>query len=89
MTWGKMWDNIPAQEEIEMKKEVYEVSEFGKLVRDTRKRQGVTQVALAAIANVGPRFIGDLERGKKTIELGKALHVAYLLGIKIEMNTDE
>jgi HTH-type transcriptional regulator / antitoxin HipB len=57
---------------------------FGAAVRTYRKRQGATQVQLAAIANTGVRFIGDLENGKPTIQLNKALHVADILGIKIE-----
>ena len=57
---------------------------FGELVRAYRKKQGVTQVQLAAIANTGARFIGDLENGKPTVQLNKALRVAKILGIKIE-----
>jgi len=57
---------------------------FGEIVRAYRKKQGVTQVQLAAIANTGARFIGDLENGKPTVQLNKALRVAKILGIKIE-----
>ena len=57
---------------------------FGVAVRAYRKQQGATQVQLAATANTGVRFIGDLENGKPTIQLNKALHVADILGIKIE-----
>ncbi|MDR3020839.1 MAG: helix-turn-helix domain-containing protein [Treponema sp.] len=57
---------------------------FGEAVRLHRKNQGATQTQLAAIANTGARFIGDLENGKPTIQLDKALRVAHLLGLKIE-----
>jgi len=57
---------------------------FGAAVRTYRKRQGATQVQLAAAANTGVRFIGDLEHGKPTIQLNKALRVADILGLKIE-----
>ena len=57
---------------------------FGKAIRMYRKKQGVTQAQLAAVANTGIRFIGDLENGKPTIQLDKALHVAKILGMEIE-----
>ena len=57
---------------------------FGKAVRLYRKRQGATQTQLAAIANTGLRFIGDLENGKPTVQLDKALQVAKILGLKME-----
>lgn len=50
-----------------------------------RKKQGATQIQLAAIANTGVRFIGDLENGKPTVQLDKALRVAKTLGMRIEI----
>ncbi|HEY3860123.1 MAG TPA: hypothetical protein VGM47_11000 [Gammaproteobacteria bacterium] len=32
---------------------------------------------------MGPRFIAELERGKDTAELGKALHVIQQLGLDV------
>ena len=58
---------------------------FGEAVRLYRKKQGATQIQLAATANTGVRFIGDLENGKPTVQLDKALRVAYILGMKIEV----
>ena len=58
---------------------------FGEAIRSYRKRQGATQIQLAAIANTGVRFIGDLENGKPSVQLNKALRVAYILGMKIEV----
>ena len=60
---------------------------FGAAVRSYRKKQGATQIQLAATANTGVRFIGDLENGKPTVQLDKALRVAYILGMKIEVPT--
>ena len=56
---------------------------LGAAIRMYRKRQGATQVQLAAIANTGARFIGDLENGKPSVQLDKALRVAKILGMKI------
>jgi y4mF family transcriptional regulator len=57
---------------------------LGEIVRKQRKRQGATQTQVAALANTGLRFISDLENGKPTVQLGKALRVAKVLGIHIE-----
>ena len=57
---------------------------FGQAIRKYRKKQGATQIQLAAAANTGLRFIGDLENGKPTVQLDKALRVAKILGLKIE-----
>ena len=56
-------------------------AEWGKLVRATRKEQGISQEQLAGVANVGVRFISDLENGKKTLQLDKAILVLETLGL--------
>jgi len=58
---------------------------FGKIVRRYRKKLGATQMQVAALANTGVRFISELENGKPTAQLDKALRVAEILGIKIEI----
>jgi len=59
------------------------VEDLGKIVRDKRKNMGVTQAQLSGIAGVGNRFIVDLENGKETIRLGKALFILSWLGIEL------
>lgn len=59
---------------------------IGRMVRDTRKRLGVTQKDLALTSGTGLRFIIDLEKGKPTCQLGKALTVLKTLGIKLKLN---
>ncbi|MCX4186528.1 helix-turn-helix transcriptional regulator [Methylophaga sp. OBS4] len=61
------------------------VEDIGKLVRAHRKSQSATQAEFAALCGVGVRFISDLENGKQTIELGKALHVLKSLGLEISI----
>ena len=56
---------------------------LGQLIRQARKAQKLTQVELAGVAGVGERFIGELEHGKSTASLGKALHVCKILGIQL------
>jgi y4mF family transcriptional regulator len=58
---------------------------IGKLIRDTRKNLRVTQRDLALTSGTGLRFIIDLERGKETCEIGKALIVLQTLGIRLTL----
>ena len=63
---------------------VQDVAQLGEAIRRARKAQGLTQQELALTANTAPRFISDLENGKETCQIGKALHVAHSLGICVE-----
>jgi HTH-type transcriptional regulator/antitoxin HipB len=63
----------------------YTTEQIGKLIRETRKNLGVTQKDLALTSGTGIRFIIDLEKGKDTCEIGKALKVLNTLGIKITL----
>lgn len=58
---------------------------IGALIRRCRKELGVTQRALAMTSGTGLRFIIEIERGKPTCQLGKALTVLQTLGIRIEL----
>jgi y4mF family transcriptional regulator len=57
---------------------------FGERLRQRRKALGVTQKDLAMASGTGLRFIIDLEKGKPTCQIGKALAVAQTLGLKME-----
>ena len=56
---------------------------IGKLIRETRKTQGLRQDELAAASGVGLRFLVELEGGKETAQLGKALAVLAALGCTV------
>lgn len=62
------------------------VEDIGMLIRAYRKNQSASQAEFAALCGVGIRFISDLENGKPTIELGKALHVLKSLGLEIQIH---
>jgi HTH-type transcriptional regulator / antitoxin HipB len=59
--------------------------DIGTLVRQTRKRLGVTQKELALTSGTGLRFIIDLEKGKQTAEIGKVLTILQTLGIQLTL----
>lgn len=58
-------------------------------MRERRRALAVTQVELAGLARVGPRFIGELERGKPTLELEKVLRVLDRLGLAVRVEPRE
>lgn len=61
----------------------YTPQQVGALIRKTRKSLGVTQKDLALTSGTGLRFVIDLEKGKETCEIGKALTVLQTLGIRL------
>ena len=63
----------------------YTPKEVGKIVRDTRKKLSVTQKDLALTSGTGLRFVIDLEKGKETCQIGKALTLLQTLGIKLAL----
>jgi HTH-type transcriptional regulator/antitoxin HipB len=63
----------------------YTPAKIGQLVRDTRKRLGVTQRDLALTSGTGLRFIIELEKGKETCQIGKALAVVNTLRIQMTL----
>jgi HTH-type transcriptional regulator/antitoxin HipB len=58
---------------------------FGALIRTERKAQGLRQDELAAASGVGLRFLVELERGKPTVQFGKALAVLAALGCRVDV----
>ncbi len=64
-------------------------ADFGAAVRKARIAQGLTQRQLALAVGTGERFIVDLENGKETARLGKALQVAQALGINLDMSYED
>jgi DNA-binding XRE family transcriptional regulator len=56
---------------------------FGLMVRANRRAMKMKQDELALVSGVGVRFIHDLEAGKPSCQLGKALAVGRVLGISI------
>ena len=62
---------------------VHTTATLGDLVREVRKRQGLTQLDVAGLAGLSNRFIIDLERGKETLQMQKAMDVLALLGLEL------
>ena len=70
-----------------MKTELTNSSKLAEIVRRERKRQKVSQIRLSQLADVGVRFVRDLEDGKETVQLDKVLAVLETLGIAVELSS--
>lgn len=60
---------------------------LGLLIRKERKAQGLTQEQLAGLTGVGVRFVRELEAGKESCQLGRALQVMAALGLSVSVNS--
>lgn len=59
--------------------------EFGRAIAERRRAQGVTQSELAGTIGVDRRVIGQLERGKPTVQLVIAIDAARAVGLDISL----
>ena len=58
-----------------------DAKEFGQIIKKKRKELNYTQGFVSEMSGLSISFISDLENGKSTIELGKAIFLANLLGL--------
>ena len=73
-----------------MQTRVIDASDIARCVRAARKAQGMTQKELSGLFKAFSReFLSDLENGKPTVELGKALAVLNALGLRISVTSDD
>jgi HTH-type transcriptional regulator / antitoxin HipB len=64
--------------------------ELGAVIRRERRALGLRLEDLALAAGVGMRFLSELERGKATAQLDRALRVIRTLGLQLELHgTDD
>jgi y4mF family transcriptional regulator len=64
-------------------KAITDSTTLGQRLRKERKAQRLTQEQLAGLTGVGVRFVRELEAGKETCQLGRALKVAEALGLAL------
>ena len=56
-------------------------AEFGAAIRARRLAKGLTQTQLAELCAVSLRLVSELERGRASVSLGRALLLAQRLGL--------
>ena len=64
---------------------IQSVAAFGHVVRAVRKAGGVRQDDVAGSVGVSHVYLRDLEHGKETAQMGRALQVLAELGIRMEL----
>lgn len=64
---------------------INEVEDLAPLVKNKRKKDGLTQSQAAALCGVGTRFLSDLENGKKSLRLSSVFQVLKGLGLVVEV----
>ena len=60
---------------------------ISEIVKDHRKKSGLTQKKLADLAGVGKTVIYDIEKGKETIRFSTLQKVLNVLNITIEFRS--
>ena len=56
---------------------------LGLVIKNQRKSLQLTQTDVALSCGVGLRFVSDLENGKSSCQIGKALLVMESIGLKL------
>lgn len=59
--------------------------DIGRAIKVGRNHLGLLQAEAAGLCNVSPKFLSELEQGKKSAHLGKTLNVLRSLGLKLNI----
>jgi HTH-type transcriptional regulator / antitoxin HipB len=62
-------------------------NELGSALRERRRELGLRQEEVSGLIGVNRRVVGELERGKGTVQLQIAMDLARVLGLDIELET--
>jgi HTH-type transcriptional regulator / antitoxin HipB len=83
-----MANNFPIGREIMTENQITDTRTLGQLIRSRRTGLGLRQPDLALAANVGIRFIVEIENGKETCQIGLTLRLLKALGIDLVARTE-
>lgn len=72
-----------------MDRAIRTAEDLGRLIRDQRKHQGLRQTDLAAIIGASHVFVGDVEKGKPTVQLGRVLRLLDELGLELRVSVPD
>ena len=62
---------------------ISDMDSFGQEIRKRRKDLGYTQAYVSECTGLSASFLSNLENGKETVEMGKALRLVQLLGMDL------
>ena len=66
---------------------IYDAESFGLALKQRRKEMNYTQREISDLTGFSISFISDLENGKSTAEIGKAIYLANVLGLDIDIKS--
>lgn len=64
-------------------------TELGAIIRERRKKQGLTIAELSMLVPCSPRLLSELERGKRGVSVGMILQLLALLGLRVDIRGKE
>ena len=70
-------------------KNLKNITDIGKRIKEIRKGQHVSQMTLAGLAGTGARYISELERGKETARIRELLKLLDALGAGLYVMTPQ
>ena len=56
---------------------------LGQAIETERKQRRLTQTQLAELSNTSINFVSQIERGKKTAQIGKVIDILQILGLQL------
>ena len=65
----------------------YDMEGIGAMLRARRKQLDMTQQRVAEFLGFSPRLVGEMERGRDTVAIGKVMRYANGLGIDLVLRT--
>ena len=71
---------------LEVDMVINNAADLGKALKKRRKELGYTQRYISEFTGFSISFISDLENGKSTAEIGKAIYLTNMLGLDITVN---
>jgi transcriptional regulator with XRE-family HTH domain len=72
-----------------MKIAIHSVADLGLLARAVRRSSHLRLDDVAGSAGLGPVFVGDVEHGKETVQLGRVLRLLDELGIELVVDVPQ
>lgn len=79
----KLFNTIISHEHMKISMKKSSVSILGDAIEAERKRRKLTQGQLADLTDTSINFISQIERGKKTAQIGKVIDVLQILGMQL------
>ena len=64
-------------------------TELGNIIRQRRKKQGLTIAELSMLIPCSPRLLSEMERGKRGVSISMALQMLTSLGLEVHIKGRE